>query len=129
MPAAALAADAAAEDADRSLPRDVLPAEPVLVAEEDAGAVAEVVEAEPPIAAVPGTPAPEAGARTVDDLSRRSIEPEPVELEPAVVLDQVEAVAFEPAEAEFEDLQLARRRCVGDPRRSRGRGRRPRTGR
>ena len=34
-------------------------------------------------------------------------EPEPVELEPAVVLDQVEAVAFEPSEAEFDDLQLA----------------------
>ena len=33
-----LRADAAAEDADRSLPRDVLPAEPVLVAEEDAAA-------------------------------------------------------------------------------------------
>ena len=29
----------AAEDADLSLPRDVLPAEPVLVAEEDAGAL------------------------------------------------------------------------------------------
>ena len=34
---AAFAADAAAEDADRSLPRDVLPAEPVLVAEEEPG--------------------------------------------------------------------------------------------
>ena len=34
-------------------------------------------------------------------------EPEPLELEPAVVLDQVEAVAFEPTETEFEDLQLA----------------------
>ena len=33
---AAFASEAAAEDADRSLPRDVLPAEPVLVAEEGA---------------------------------------------------------------------------------------------
>ena len=102
--AAALAADAAAEDADRSLPRDVLPAEPVLVAEEDAGAVAEADEAEPPIAAMPGTMAPEP---VPDEPEPVVDEPEPVELEPAVVLDQVEAVAFEPAETEFEDLQLA----------------------
>jgi hypothetical protein len=101
---AALAADAAAEDADRSLPRDVLPAEPVLVAEEVGPAVAEADEAEPPIAAVPETMTPES---VPDEPEPMVDEPERVELEPAVVLDQVEAVAFEPSEAEFEDLQLA----------------------
>ena len=102
---AALAADAAAEDADRSLPRDVLPAEPVLVAEEEPGAaVAEADQAEPPIAAIADAPTPE----PVPDQPEPMLEEgEPVELEPAVVLDQVEAVAFEPSEAEFDDLQLA----------------------
>ena len=94
----------AAEDADLSLPRDVLPAEPVLVAEEDAGALEWADEGESPIAAVPETvtaePVPDEREQIVD-------EPEPLDLEPAVVLDQVEAVAFEPTETEFEDLQLA----------------------
>jgi hypothetical protein len=107
----AFASDAAAQDADRSLPRDVLPAEPVLVAEEDAGAVAEAEDAEPPVAAAPETPTPEPivdeTEPQVQEPELAFDEPEPVELEPAVVLDQVEEVAFEPAEAEFEDLQLA----------------------
>jgi hypothetical protein len=98
----ASAADATVEDADGSLPRDVPPAEPVLVAEEDAGAVAEAEDA--PIAAALETLRPEP---IVDDIVSHMDESEPSELEPAVVLDQVEAVAFEPAAAEFEDLQLA----------------------
>ena len=100
---AASAAHVAAEDADRSLPRDVLPAEPVLVAEEDAAAGEEADEPDASIAAAVETLAPE------------SVEPEPVEpemvepmdLEPAVVLDQVEEVAFEPAASDFGDRQLA----------------------
>jgi hypothetical protein len=102
---ASFVADAAAEDADGSLPRDVLPAEPVLVAEEEPGAaVAEADEAEPPIAAIAGAPTPE----LMPDRPEPMVdEPEPIQLERAVVLDQVEAVAFEPSEAEFDDLQLA----------------------
>jgi len=89
---AASDADVAADDADRSLPRDVLPAEPVLVAQEDAVVVAdveEVDEAEP------------------EPVEPEPVEPEPIDLEPAVVLDQVEEVAFEPATSDFEDLQFA----------------------
>jgi hypothetical protein len=109
---AALAVEAATEDADRSLPRDVLPAEPVLVAEEDAGAVERADEGEPPIAAVPETVAPEP---VPDEPEPIVDEPEPLDLEPAVVLDQVEAVAFEPTETEFEDLQLAHAGAWGIP--------------
>ena len=85
------------------------------------GAVAEADEAEPPIAAVPGTLAPEP---VPDEPEPMVDEPEPVELEPAVVLDQVEAVAFEPAETEFEDLQLAHAGAWAIPADLVGRGRR-----
>ena len=116
---AAFASDAGVEDADRSLPRDVLPAEPVLVAEEKAEAIAEAEEAEPPLVAAVESLTPEqivdeiepgvedVPAAAVDEPPPAVDEPALGELEPAVVLDQVEAVAFEPAEAEFEDLQLA----------------------
>jgi hypothetical protein len=109
--AAASTSDATVEDADGSLPRDVLPAEPVLVAEEDAGAMAQAEEAGPPISAAPEAVDPEPPVVDVEpqvDGPEPAVDrPEPVEPERAIVLDQVEAVAFEPAEADFEDLQLA----------------------
>ena len=119
---AALASEAAAEDADRSLPRDVLPAEPVLVAEEGA---AEEEGLEPVIAGEvePVTPEPitdetEPAADETEPAVYETepgvydFEPgvddfEPVEPDVAAVPDQVEPVAFEPAEADVEDLQLA----------------------
>jgi hypothetical protein len=109
--AAASAPDAAVEDADGLLPRNVLPAEPMLVAEEDAGAVAEAEEAGPPISAAPEAVEPQPPVvdfePPVDGLEPAVDQPGPVEPEPAIVLDQVQAVAFEPAEADFEDLRLA----------------------